>query len=272
MMSVQQLLKGGKMKSMQMIYVLSLSLGLAACAGSSGSSGGGGNAAVDGNGNCTSETIALHNEIKNNSDRFKTSGYKDMDSLKSIQNACVRLKGILGDKSCGAVNDSTKENVTYSFSDAKPVCDQADKILSAVAKTPSPAEQSSKPDVTDVNGAKVLANGFSVKLKNPSIEKDLIGTDVDPIFVQKGKILSTPSEISPTGGPVCFINKAKDYKGISQSGVIVFDILVKDDGEQFIIGSDREMALACLKKGKTSKWTVGDLKAAFGDLLEVKVK
>ncbi len=257
------------MKTLIQVLVISSALALAACSGSSG----GGDKAVDSNGSCTQDVIDLNNDIARKQDAFKEDG--DEKHLKGIQTSCVSLKSILGGRTCTATNPTTKAAVTYSFENVASTCDLAEKALTPKAESSPKVETTVASKKISPDDSKLLTNGFTVKIKDLSKLKQLISsTDGTDVFVQNGKLLPNIYDMKRNGSAVCFMNNAEDAKSPGADGIIVFDVIAKEVAKEFIAGSNSlNIAFGCASNGKTSgKWTLGEIREAYGDLLEITVK
>lgn len=249
--------------------IISLAVALTACSSGSDSK------AVDSSGNCTQETISLNNDIKHKADMYDISKGTDLDYLKGVKDSCVKLKSIIGDKTCTAVNPKSNENVTFSFANVAGACAQAEKILSPKAESSPKVETTVASKKISPDDSKLLTNGFIVKIKDLSKLKQLISsTDGTDVFVQNGKLLPNIYDMKRKGSAVCFMNNAEDAKSPGTDGIIVFDVIAKEEAKEFIAGSNSlNIAFGCASSGKSfDRWTLGDLREAYGDLLEINAR
>lgn len=253
---------------------------LMSCAGSGS---GGGDKAVDTDGNCTSDTIALHNSIKQSTDLFIST--HNSTHLKTTQESCAKLNEILGAKSCKAADANTHQEMTVSYENVRSVCAQADRVLSAKPDTDRESEPT-RPVVSDENSvapAKThtsanIPNGFKLKIFKAKELTQFFQSQGD-VFLQAGKVIVDKSQVD-RGQLYCLAvrssqadkgqNKVQPNQSLSFSRASIFSL---EGGNNVILFQTEDSVFSFSCGGllvDADDVTLKDVKSLFGSAAQVQ--
>ena len=102
-----------------------------------------GDAGTDASGNCTQETIDAYNDVNHKAQMFDIS--QDVGYATGVQNACTKLQGLIGGRSCNATDLKTGSSTNASYANVQSTCDKAKTIVTG--------EMSSSPSSTSTSAS-----------------------------------------------------------------------------------------------------------------------
>lgn len=273
------------LNSTQAILVCLLSVTLIGCSQSSGDD------AVDEDGNCTFETVDLYNDINRSADMYNSSSrYSSSISseyLTGTINACQKLNGLLGSKTCKAENLRSGELMYISYSSVSTTCSQAQSIRNSSSSSqatrpanPTVEQPTSSPAVsTEKINSRISSVVLTVKDSNSFRSLVSNAQQSEMIMVQAGQVIKNTELLSNSEGAICtyyyFGSMGRDlfFNGAS----ISFNkIKYKEDHTQLALTDTYgDHILTCVYRNSLGRyyteWDLSMLQKAFGSIVTFKV-
>lgn len=239
-----------------------LTLALVGCGNDSSSD----DSAIDGDGNCTGETVSAFNSAN--------SYLIDIAS-------CQKLNSLLGGRSCTAQNVQSKETMQISYSMVAPRCELAQTLNTTRTTTRTSDITTNRPQVATREIISEKSKSIEITIRSPRSFDRLFSAaqSKDLGIVQSGRVLLNKNQIETDQGFYCMlnINSNVEKKSAQMGEKIKFTkIEYKKQKTQLVLTSPSGYyRLQCLNSGSiqmnNSNWNLKTLKDAFGSLASIKL-